>query len=105
MGGGGPKIYGPQNIVGHGQLKQKSRILDLLAPHTIFFRRKKERSNYCTLGRTEIVSKGSCCHLGHIKATVQWVVGWESGTVQNSRQRLQIRNLPRLDCNKRAGVI
>ena len=47
--GGGPKTYGPQNIVGHGPWKPKSRISDLLGPHNNFFRKKNpERSNYCT---------------------------------------------------------
>ena len=38
--GGGPKTYGPQNIVGHGPWKPKSRISDLLGPHNNFFRKK-----------------------------------------------------------------
>ena len=34
----GPKKYRPRSIVGQGQLYQKSRILDLLGSHNIFFR-------------------------------------------------------------------
>ena len=44
-GQGGTKACGPQNIVGHGQLQQKSRISDLLGPHNNFFRKKSPYLN------------------------------------------------------------